>query len=89
MNQPANQRNMITKQQAIEIVRAVAGAKLGQDVQVTDGLPPGCNPYGAPTKCWAVRFSRGIPMMLCSSRLICISKDDGRVLYDGSADDEG
>lgn len=81
---------MITQQQAIEIVRAVLRAEVDQqDFEVIDGLAPGCRPHYAPNNCWAIRFSRGIPEMLCSSRLICISKDDGRVLYNGLANDEG
>lgn len=82
---------MITRAQAAEIVRALLRAEGRADTgpEITDGIPDGCCVYNAPTNCWSARLSLGIHGLLCSSRLICISKDDGRVLYDGSAEDEG
>lgn len=78
---------MIDREQALAIVRQITQAEI---YRLTDSLPEGCHPYGAPAgNCWYALVSRGSPGPLTSSRLICISRDDGRVLFDGSAGDEG
>lgn len=38
---------------------------------------------------WAVRFSFDFAWMIRPSRLVCFSKSDGEVVYDGTANDEG
>jgi hypothetical protein len=39
---------------------------------------------------WYIRFSlEDRPMMIRPSRLVCISKADGQILFDGDAGDEG
>jgi acyl-CoA thioester hydrolase len=60
--------------------------------KITDSLPDNCSPYGAPREgCWYVLCSShpGQSYIICSSRLIAISKESGEVIYDGSANDEG
>ena len=75
----------ITKEQALERAKALAD----KVYRVTDEMPDNCHVYGAPTDCWYALCSSGQQMMLTSSRLICICKATGEVLYDGSAGDEG
>lgn len=77
---------MITQEQAVELARQHAGPKI---LSVTDRPPEGCNLYGPPQDCWYAVAEPGHPNVIQSSRLICISKNDGRVLYDGPAQDEG
>ena len=38
---------------------------------------------------WYIRFSLDDSPMLLPSRLVCISKADGQILFDGDASDEG
>lgn len=38
---------------------------------------------------WCIRFSSDNASMIRPSRLLCISKGDGRILFDGDAADEG
>ena len=59
---------------------------------VTDVFPAHCRAYGLPQQdCWFVTCSPNQPagFMICSSRIIAISKMTGKVVYDGSANDEG
>lgn len=64
----------------------------GQVYSIADLLPPNCHPYGLPKEdCWYVLCSDHPSQvhMICSSRLVAISKATGEVVYDGSANDEG
>lgn len=58
-----------------------------------DALPPGCNIYSVPQEpCWFIRCPWGDGLrgkILRDSRLVIISRRTGRVLYHGSACDEG
>lgn len=47
--------------------------------------------YGLPIEnCWHILFSdQAVTFGLRSSRLIAISKETGKVIFDGSANDEG
>jgi len=81
----------ISKEQALEIFRAHVAAD-GQKIHRITDSPPNVNVYGMPSEeCWHILCSYNPhgPNMLASSRLICISKYTGRVLLDGSANDEG
>ena len=83
---------IITKEKAINI----ADEHIRNDKReycVHDNLPTnGFGIYNQPTEdCWYVTCSfdtRGT-VGLGSSRLIFVSKKTGKVLYDGSANDEG
>ena len=80
----------INKEKALEIAREHA-LRVELDIfDITDSLPPGCSVYNAPKDCWYISCSYNLPFhALTSSRLICVSKTTGEVVYDGSANDEG
>jgi hypothetical protein len=42
-----------------------------------------------PGNCWFVRFSLGLQGIIRPSRLVCIAKSDGEIVFDGDASDEG
>ena len=54
---------------------------------VSENKPKDC--YSAEFDGWFIRFSMDSFPGCRPSRVLCISKSDGRVLYDGSACDEG
>jgi integration host factor subunit alpha len=59
---------------------------------ITDSVPGNCHAYALPQKdCWYVLCSAHSYQanMICSSRIIAISRTTGEVVYDGSANDEG
>ncbi len=83
--------NTITKEQALDISKKHIFDGL-EAFQVTDTLPEACRVYNAPKEgCWYIlypsHFEPGTNIE--SSRLICVSKSTGQILYDGSASDEG
>ena len=81
----------ISKEQALEIFRAHIATDKPQLHSITDSAP-NVNVYGLPLeKCWHIlcSYHPHCPTMIASSRLICISKNTGRILFDGSANDEG
>ena len=45
--------------------------------------------FGRVPKAWYIRFSLDDAPMIRPSRLVCVSKADGRILFDGDACDEG
>jgi hypothetical protein len=45
--------------------------------------------FGWVSNAWYVRFSLDDVPMIRPSRLVCFSKADGRILFDGEACDEG
>lgn len=77
---------MISREQALEIAKHSAAVPA---TDVSDQAPAGCRVYAMPANCWYILFRHGVPGLLGSSRLVCVSKDDGRILYDGSANEEG
>ena len=90
---------MISKQEAVEIAVNACGeaAKNGRDhsehFECVDPFPENCRIYNMPTEpCWYIHAPWGDGLdgsMLRSSRVFLISKESGKVLYDGSANDEG
>jgi hypothetical protein len=91
LNKPMN---VLTEQDALNIFKKyIEQDKQRKDVfRITDSLPVNCSSYGLPKQdCWYVFCSShpGQPYIICSSRLIAISKESGEVIYDGSANDEG
>jgi hypothetical protein len=55
--------------------------------EISESKPKDC--YSAEFDGWFIRFSLDALPGPRSSRILCISKSDGQVLYDGSACDEG
>lgn len=59
---------------------------------VTDEPPENCRAYGLPGQdCWFLTCPshRSPGTMICSSRIIAVSKTTGEVVYDASSNDEG
>jgi len=80
----------VTKEKALEIATEHA-SRVNPDIfRITDSLPSNCAVYNAPKDCWYI-FCSYDPTSYClrSSRLICVAKSTGKVVYDGSAQDEG
>ncbi len=83
---------LITREAALQI--AAAACKCDAEGLTIHGTQPdNCRIYNAPTEpCWFVYVPWGDGMdgfMLRSSRAILVSKLNGAILYDGSANDEG
>jgi hypothetical protein len=80
--------NAITQEQA----KAIALQHLAKtrSIEITD-VWGNWNVYGAGNleSCWYILSSFSDSPMLASSRLIAISKETGKILFDGSANDEG
>jgi len=84
-------KNNISKEQALEIFKAHVAMDEQKIHRITDS-PPNVNVYGMPSEeCWHIlcSYNQHAPTMLASSRLICISKITGRILFDGSSNNEG
>ena len=85
---------MIAQEEAIKIAKDYHGPAF-EFYSITHGVPANCSLYGnfsrAPDDVWCVLCSShpGNHNLLCSSRAIVISKNTGKILYDGSAHDEG
>jgi len=91
MNKPSA---VLSEQDALNIFKNyMEQHKSGREIfSITDSLPQNCHPYGLPEQaCWYVLCSAhpSQGLMICSSRLVAISKATGEVVYDGSANDEG
>ena len=73
-----------------EALRCFAERYRSPEIQihdVSDSRPMEC--YLADANAWFIRFSIDRLPGVRPSRLLCISKSNGRILYDGSASDEG
>ena len=79
----------ITKEKALEIVKRHNARKEFKSFSITDSLPSNCHIYNAPENCWYILTANEELLALSSSRLVCICKSTGKILYDGSAGDEG
>jgi len=82
----------ISKKKAIEIARKACIPRPDRFV-CKDRKPDNCRIYNMPSEpCWFVYapwLYEGEGMGLRSSRVILVSKLTGKILYDGSANDEG
>lgn len=81
----------IAKRKALEIAKKHNNEPRELKVyKITDTLPD--NPvieYSGFKNCWYILCAYEKPLGLHSSRLICVSKATGKILFDGSAGDEG
>ena len=81
----------IGKKKAVKIAMKSRAPDISQ-FHAFESLPENMNLYHAPQEpCWYVSapWGSGIDGALRSSRVIIVSRKTGRVLYDGSAYDEG
>lgn len=84
----------ISKDEALKIALrhlvADAQRKYEHGLDPRDGVPDGLPLYGFPSEanrehCWCISVPRIEGLMLGKSRYICISKETGKVLFDGWA----
>ena len=86
-------RREIGRNKALRIVAEKTAADIGE-LKCYDGLPDNCHPYsnvpssGEPFWCVYVPWQDGV-LALRSSPIILVSKRTGKILCDGSANDEG
>ncbi len=84
---------MITQEQVTKIAEEYHGPGF-ELYGITHGIPDNCAIYRTgdwnPDQVWCV-LCNAHPgeLMLASSRAIIICKDTGKIIYDGSANDEG
>ena len=81
----------ISKEQALEIARRHNDGKNIRLHYITDVRQDNWSLYGQEgmyDNCWFILWGFERPMLV-SSRLICVCKSTGRVIFDGSACDEG
>lgn len=79
----------ITKEKALQMIRKHLSRQIPRNLEIQDGLPEGCILYGVPKDepCWTA-WIPSERSMVGSSRIICISKKTGRVIYDGLSNEE-
>ena len=83
---------MITKQDAIHIVKDAVFSSIVEIIEVGEEMPLGVNIYfNKPNEpLWYIQFIlKTSPPMLMPSFLVIISQATGRILYNGTAGDEG
>ena len=80
----------INKEKALEIATKQVLRVTPSIYKITDSLPSNCAIWGSPKNCWYVFYSYNLnPNVIESSSVMCISKETGEILYNGSANDEG
>jgi hypothetical protein len=89
----SQQNDSITQEAALEIFQKyIEQQKPKVEIyEITETRPSNCHAY-IPSKedCWYILYSMNRPIgMICSSDLIVISKKTGKIVYSGSANDEG
>ncbi|MEE9910235.1 MAG: hypothetical protein K4571_00800 [Deltaproteobacteria bacterium] len=79
----------MTKEKALHIIREHLTQRVLCDIEIQDGIPDGCILYGVPKDeaCWTSRIPPEIPRT-GPSRIICVSKKTGRIIYDRFSNDE-
>ena len=79
----------VTKEKALQIILKHLTAKMRRDIEIQDGRPDGCLLYGVPKDepCWTARIPPDIPRT-GASRIICVNKKTGKIIYDGFTNEE-
>ena len=82
--------NKISPDKALDIARLCNSDRKLKIYSITGFLPDNCLVYNCPENCWFVLCDSDPKILgLKSSRLICVSKETGKIMYDGSANNEG
>ncbi len=90
-----DQLQMISREQAADIARTAAlNSQLGFEIdkvvtpEEITWAPPRL--YGVSlSNCWIVYLESLAPLALCASTIVVINRDSGKIVYRGSANDEG
>lgn len=79
----------MTKEKALHIIREHLMQRVSCDFEIQDGLPEGCIIYGVTLTepCWTAWIPSAVPR-IGSSRIICLSKKTGHIIYDGFTNEE-
>ena len=86
---------MISRKQAAAIARAEAITK-GLGTDLSEVLKPSEITFAPPrlygidlSGCWIAYFTSEFPFRICASTIVVIDQETGRIVYTGSANDEG
>lgn len=79
----------LTKEKAQQIIYKHLIAQVPRNYEIQDGLTEGCILYGVPKDepCWTARIPPEIPRT-GPSRIICVNKKTGKIIYDGFTNEE-
>lgn len=79
----------LTKEKALRIICKQLMREVLHDIEIQDGIPEGRILYGVPKDepCWTACMPSEV-MMMGPSRIICMSKKTGRIIYDGLTNEE-
>ena len=79
----------ITREDALRLFYERYPSHIVDVRQVEEFLPERCALLHAPSNCWFIIFSLGEFPGFRSSNLVCVSKETGQFVYEGTANDEG
>ena len=82
----------VTRAAALRMLMRSKGMRRDDIYDILESMPAGRAMYNAPANCWYIhcRWCDGLDgEMLRSSRLVCVDKRSRKIVYDGSAHDEG
>jgi hypothetical protein len=78
----------VSKEKASQIIREHLIQEIPKEFEIYDGVPFGIKYYNMSKEpCWTVLISLGANQ-LSASRMICVSKKTGKIIYDGQTNDE-
>ena len=79
----------LTKEKAQQIIYKHLIAQVPRNFEIQDGLTEGCVLYGVPKDepCWTARIPPEITRT-GPSRIICVNKKTGKIIYDGFTNEE-
>jgi hypothetical protein len=74
----------VSRQKAVRIIRKYLCRQILKDLELQDGIPDGCILYGISKDepCWTASITPDT-MRVGAGRMICISKREGKVIFDG------
>jgi len=83
------QTTKLSRGKALQIIRKHLIKQVPHDIEIQDGIPEGRVLYGVPKDepCWTACIPSEV-MMIGPSRIICISKKTGKIIYDGFTNEE-
>ena len=81
-----NCQKELSRKEILQIIRKHLIRQVPHDFEIQDGIPQGCIIYNVSCDepCWTV-FICSEEQRTGPSRIICISKKSGKIIYDGRA----
>ncbi len=79
----------LTKEKFLQIIRKHLIRQIPRDIEIQDGIPEDCNIYGLSKDepAWTA-WMPSEETLTGPSRIICVSKKTGRIIYDGFTNEE-